>query len=87
MEGPPPCSYVHMFTTLPPNGSRVCAANRPRDRTPFTTPFKLTTLPSAVLVARLQVRQVEDLEPEVLEVAVAVGLFDQPADLVVEAFY
>ena len=40
---------------------------------------------SAVAVARLQVRKVEDLKPEVLEVAVAVGLLDEPADLVVEA--
>ena len=41
-------------------------------------------LDSAIGVAWLQVRQVEDLQAEVIEVAVAVGLLDEPPDLVVE---
>ena len=76
-------SHVH---NPEPHGSRVRVANRPRDRVPFTTLFKATGLGSVVAVSGLQVRQVEDLQLEVLEVMVAVRLLDQPADLVVEPF-
>ena len=72
--------YSHVHNPAP-HGSRVRVANRPRDRVPFTTLFKTTGLGSAVAVSGLRVRQVEDLQLEVLEVMVAVRLLDQPADL------
>src|SRR5574344_1163579 len=75
--------YSHVHNPAP-HGSRVRVANRPRDRVPFTPLFKITGLGSVVAVSGLQVRQVEDLQLEVLEVMVAVRLLDQPADLVVE---
>ena len=75
--------YSHVHNPAP-HGSRVRVANRPRDRAPFTTLFKATGLRSEVAVAGLQVRQVEDLQLEVLKVTIAVRLLDQPADLVVE---
>ena len=76
--------YSHVHNPAP-HGSRVRVVNRPRDRVPFTTLFKSTGPGSAVAVSGLQVRQVEDLQLEVLEVMVAVRLLDQPADLVVES--
>ena len=59
-------------------------ARRLANRVANGLPTLATPQGSAIGVSWLQVGQVEDLQSEVLEVAVAVGLLDEPPDLVVE---
>ena len=84
LGGSPPCSHIHMFTTLAPHGLRARFVSGPRRCGPF--PESKCRDASAVAVAWLDVWKVEYLQPKVLVVPVSVRLLDEPSDLIVEAF-